>query len=1194
MPRLSLSLLGAFRLARDEEPLIGFESDKVRALLAYLAVEAEQPHRREWLVGLLWPDRSERCARQDLSQALFNLRQVLGDRQARPPLLLVTPQTIQFNQAGSQTVDTALFSGLITACAKHPHRRLAGCETCLEQLHRATTLYQGDFLEGFSLKDSSPFEEWSLLKREQFRRLLVDALRQLSHSYEQRGEYETGLPYARRWVALEPWQESAYRHLMRLLAGCGQRNAALAQYEVCRQVLAEELGVEPEEKTLSLYQRLRDEAVPPPVRPGPPHNLPLPLTPFVGRKAELARIKEQLQQPACRLLTLVGPGGAGKTRLALEAARTQLRQFTHGVYVVPLVEVTSIDALAPAVALAIHLSLSEKRNPQQQLLDDLRSKTMLLILDSFEHLISHSQPDQKDGVDWVLDVLSTAPDVTVLVTSRARLNVQGEHLIPIWGLDFPGENEPIELQSIPDIAQYDAVKLFEQSASQVQPDFELTAGIMGDVVQICRLVQGMPLAIVLAAAWLEILTPAEIVTRIGEGTRGHGVDFLQKEWLDVPARQRSMRVVFDQSWALLTEREREIFQVLTVFRGGFTHQAAQEITGASLPELRGLVNKSFLHYTPAGRYELHELVRQYGTEKLNQAPRAGEIAHNRHCAYYLAALQKWGLNLGSLRQQTILAKMDEEIRNADAAWAWAVEQGQWERLDQAVEGLGLFYQLRGRYAEGRAMCQAAVEKLAARASGAELQILAKILTWQGALDTLSEGRAYLERGLTLLGYPVPRTKASLIAGLAGQLFQQLLSRCWPGWFTGRLASLRANLLVAARAYDKLTEVYYFANEIGLTLYAVFRSLNLAEAAGLSPELARGCASAGITIGFMPLPNVAEWYFRRALEASQNIEDCPARMWVGLVAGIYYAGVGNWTQARHLLEQEIKIAETVADRYRRDDGASNLAMVAYLQGDFAACIKLSEDFYASAGCRHDTHNQAWALRGKVYSLLPQGKFTEALACLEELQLLLARETDIVDKALTSDLYGLLALAQLRRDEPDLALRAANEAVRLRVNTSPTSYLSLPGYAGAAETYLTLWEAEITSPSITLAYPQSRQVPPQDKVTELKSRAGQAIKSLRDYTRVFPIGQPRTYLWQGVFQWLSGCPPMAYKLWANSLTVAEELAMPYDQGLTHYEVGRHLPLTDPAHSRHLTYACHLFARLEASYDLKRAQQALQLPE
>ncbi|MEW5957938.1 MAG: AAA family ATPase [Chloroflexota bacterium] len=438
---------------------------------------------------------------------------------------------------------------------------------------------------------------------------------------------------------------------------------------------------------------------------------------------------------------------------------------------------------------------------------------------------------------------------------------------------------------------------------------------------------------------------------------------------------------------------------------------------------------------------------------------------------------------------------------------------------------------------------------------------------------LSEGQAHFERGLALLGYPVPTGAVRLALSLAYQVSRQVICRTWPICRVGQRAADKETLLAAARAYEGLTAVYYFANKTLLTLYSAYRSLNLAEEAGPSPQLARGYASVGVINSFIPIHRSAEAYCRRARAMAQQIDNLPALAWVSLLSGVYYAGVGRWANAQEWLEQVIDLAQRLGDRSRGDDGVGNLAMVNYFCGRFSQSAQLYDDLLASAARRQDAHNQAWALRGQVYCLLVQGEFHEALARLQTIQDILAQNTHIVDEALNIDLHGLLALVHLRRGEAAPALAAADHALHLMAQTSPTSFLSLPGYAGVVETFLTLWEADPGN-------------------SRLKEAARCAGRALRSYTRVFPIGQPQAWLWQGVFEWLSGRPARARKLWLKSRQAARRLDMPYVEGLAHDALGRHLPPGDPGRAEHLAQARAIFARLEAGDNLQRTQKEIQL--
>src|SRR5262245_19117572 len=421
MARLSLSLLGAVQVSLDRAAVTTFDSDKVRALLIYLAVEAQQPHRRETLVGLLWPESAEGAARRSLNQALYNLRQSIGDQTATPPYFHIRRDALQFNTAGDHALDVAIFTTLLDTCDAHQHQRIETCLACAQRLQQAVALYRGSFLEQFFVADSAAFEEWTLVKREALHRRALQALAQLAAHYEARGEYEAARRYAARQIELDPWREEAHRQLMRVLALNGERSAALAQYEICCRALADELGVEPSEETLALYQQIQRGEIKPEraaVAAKRLTNLPTSLTPFIGRARELAQLAHLLADPTARLITVVGPGGIGKTRLALQAASDHRDMFTHGVVFVPLASVASAELMVPAIADALAFTFYESSEPKAQLLNYLCDKQLLLVLDNVEHLL--------DGVTLLTEILHCAPDVKLLVTSREQLNVHEE------------------------------------------------------------------------------------------------------------------------------------------------------------------------------------------------------------------------------------------------------------------------------------------------------------------------------------------------------------------------------------------------------------------------------------------------------------------------------------------------------------------------------------------------------------------------------------------------------------------------------------------------------------------------------------------------------------------------------------------------------------------------------------------------
>src|SRR5574341_1006538 len=325
---LRLTLFGGLQITRGETPLTGFVSGKAQALLCYLAVTG-RPHTRAELAGLLWGDMPESVAAGNLRKALSNLHQIAGSH------LTITRQAIAFNRESPHWLDVEIFQSRL---------QVAPPDQEPEQWRGAVALYHGDFLQGFYVRDAAAFEDWMLLERERLKDLALHSLQRLAAYYTTRRDYAVGLEYTGRLLSLEPWREEAHQQMMYLLAHSGQRSAALAQYETCRRVLRKEFGVEPMPETTALYERIREAAF------APPENLPPAPTPIVGRETELAEIARLLDRSDCRLLSLVGMSGIGKTRLALEAAKAQIKNFLHGVFWVPLAPIRSAEFLIPTIA----------------------------------------------------------------------------------------------------------------------------------------------------------------------------------------------------------------------------------------------------------------------------------------------------------------------------------------------------------------------------------------------------------------------------------------------------------------------------------------------------------------------------------------------------------------------------------------------------------------------------------------------------------------------------------------------------------------------------------------------------------------------------------------------------------------------------------------------------------------------------
>ncbi len=739
MNQLKLTLLGPFAALQNRQPIPVFDSNKVRALLIYLAVERDN-HPRALLTSLLWPEQTETNARTNLRQVLYQLRRALGDETADPPWLLITRHSIAFNPAALIEVDVSQFRALLAAVAGHRHEQLLTCEACRQRLDQAQALYHADFLSGFAIDESEPFEVWRRLTQEQLHLQMSDTLHQLALIALHQADLALLLRYADRQLVLDPLREEAHRQRMWALAQSGQRTAALEQYHRCRQQLATQLGIEPDGKTVALYEQIRQHeftapaaglpAPPSVIPPVPTARLPLPLTPFIGREQEVAEVVALLRQPQLQLLTLVGAGGMGKTRLAMECAQRLLvdpasPSFPDGVCFVALAALQSASGLAQAIATALELPLAGSE-PEAILLAYLRPRHLLLILDNFEHLLA--------GTALVAAILQQAPGVQLLITARERLNLAGEQLYTVHAMDYAPQSTLAVARTA------SAVRLFVERAQRGQPTFQLGEENLAAVRQICRLVQGMPLGLELAAAWVELLSLTEIIAEIEKS-----VDFLAVDWRNVPERQRSMRAVFAWSWELLTAAEQQVFGQLSLFHGGFTREAALTVAGATLPILAALVRKSLVRRVEGptatdGRYEIHELLRQFAAEALAAQPMVQRRVEELYSRYYLDFVAARQQRLQRSDPRGAAAELQGELDNIRQAWHLAVQHHWLGLLEQSVLALREFYVFTGLTREGATIFQAAsnVLRQPLAACGAtttpvpQLQLLSTFLGFHGS------------------------------------------------------------------------------------------------------------------------------------------------------------------------------------------------------------------------------------------------------------------------------------------------------------------------------------------------------------------------------------------------------------------------------------------------------------------------------
>ena len=727
---ISIYLFGPPRLERDGAP-IHISRRKGLALVSYLA-QTNKPASRETLATLFWPEHDHTEALKSLRRELARLKKEL-DRES------ITATQSQLAINADATLDVFRFQKQLQVVQEHDHFPELYCMACLDALTSAVNLYSDDFMAGFNLLDCSEFDAWQDFQRESLRQSLGQALHQLTIWNASLRDYDRAINYGRRWLALDPLHEAARRALMQVCADAGRPAVALRVYEEGAQLLQEELGISPAEESRRLWQEIRAGRVPdigkgtiPPAKPARQvapvqsmrrrSNLPRQPTPFVGRSSELMMIQLRLQEPACRLFNLVGPGGIGKTRLALEVGRCILDEgvplFADGIFFVPLTVDSAPEGIVSAIVEAAAFTLYGNAPPEQKLLDYLFDKQMLFILDNLEHLL--------EGGDTITAILAAAPGVKILATSRAALRLQEEWFHPLGGLSVPPPGSPTRRykaagDATTSLRAYDAVRLFEQCAHHASPTFS-PAEDVEHVVRICRLVEGMPLALELAAAWLKVLDVRAVADELEQS-----LDLLDSRFRNMPERHQSIRAVFDQTWAMLNPAEQEVLARLSVFRGGFTREAAVQVAGATLFLLSGLIEKALLHKTTHGRYRLHELLRQFAAEQL-EAMYKVEQSHAAHSRYYLLMLGELESDLKGANSMTALKQIRADLENIRQAWNWALGNDDIYTLGRALESIYLYFFMRGRNREGIEFLEPACTILELRREQEQIAVLGCIVS----------------------------------------------------------------------------------------------------------------------------------------------------------------------------------------------------------------------------------------------------------------------------------------------------------------------------------------------------------------------------------------------------------------------------------------------------------------------------------
>ncbi len=955
-----------------------FARSKPLLLLCYLAVEGAQS--RRVLAELFFADAQD--PRDALSTTLRRLRRLEN-------VVIVSGDKIAAR----------------VACDTNELLRVLESEPPEAVLLR----YRGPFLEGLDLILGEELEGWVFTVREYLAARVREAHLALSERRLAQGDAPCAARQAERALSLAGAPELAledYPRIYALLKRGKSPKAAAVKAE------AEGYGIQVEapETRAGPVQRPRETS--------PVYTLPAQASSFVGRDHERGEVAKLLREPHCRILTLHGPGGVGKSRLAIQIAWDQMQvgSFREGVFFVPLDTLTSSEQIPVSIAATLELTLEGKRDALEQIGSYLGDKRVLLVLDNFEQLL--------EGATLVSELCRACSDAKILVTSRERLNLTEEHVLTLEGLSSPDESAGDE-----DALASDAVQLLAQRAKKARLDFHLEPELP-EALKLCKLLEGSPLGIELAAAWVRLMPLADIRSEVARN-----LDFLASSARNATGRHQSLRATFEHSWRLLSDRERRALAKLAVFRGGFRREAAQSVAGATLPILASLADKSLLRVRPNGRYDRHDLLHQFTHEKFIALREDYAGTRVRYANYYLELAEEAEPYVERGEQASWLARLEEEHANLQNALAWSLEHDAELGLKLAAS-LGVFWEIRSHYQLGRAW----YEKLLSHPHAGHLHLRAKILSRKGRLADLqgdvSEAQVDLEESLVLhrklgdkTGMALSLNNMGLVAYNQGEYpkalefhNESLALRRAVGDKSGMADSLNNLGLIAheqarhSEAHRFFTESVALKREVGdeaAMAYPLLSLSNLAYARGDYPRARtllgeclsllrkmgdrRGVASALSYLGDVSAAQgdyfEAQTFFHESLTLRRDIGD--KRGVAALLNSLGNTALyqGDDGEARTFYEESLTLRREVGDRAGITGSLHNLGLIAAHQGrythaleTFTRCLSLHREIGDKGGMADSLHNLG-------FSATKEGDYAKARTFFHEC---LALSLDIQDR------------------------------------------------------------------------------------------------------------------------------------------------------------------------------------------------------
>lgn len=989
---LQVTTLGNLCALLDGMPVAPLTNTKPLALWLYLALEGRVS--RAALASLFWGELDDAAARANLRFALTRLRQHLPGYVDADRSEVWIPATARWSLDLDVLVDDAPASSLAVPT-------LLG-------------LRVERFLAGPNLRSAPEFEDWLAARRRQLADAYFACLDRLAAQLREAGDTRGLIEVHRRCLLLEPWSEAQHAALIEAYVELGQVAAAVAQYDTCCEVLERELGTAPGPALAALgtrLSRLRAETAPPPSAVAAP---PFAGLPHVVRAAEEMRLVELLRGEAARVVSIVGPGGAGKTHLARAVAHALVPAFADGVHFIALAGQESSTAPRRLIDLIAEQTggTLAPGDESESLLAHLGPRHALLVLDNFE--------TWNDAAGLIAEIARRAPRVRVLITTRHRTGLATEWCVPLGGLAVPDPGAPLELA-----LQCPACDLFLQHARRLAP--ELSPAREGAaIVAICRAVDGLPLAIVLAAHWMPTLSCADIAQRLAVDA---GL-FDEPSPAPLPERHRSLAAVLEESWQLLDADERAAFSAVSLFRGGFTAANAIEVTDCALGTLERLMSKSLLRERE-GRLEVHPLLRELGSRKLAASRHQRARLQRALAAHFHSRLNACRRQLAVDGHGEGFADLQVERGNLVAVFEWLLTQPDLELLTDYLEGLWSLHRLHGWFDEGAALLRQALSL-----PGLPREIFARWQLWLS--DACFQAERHAECRAATLACLLAHGEQTPERGAPGLRMTTALAATLIGAHRDRPGLSPAAVDDVARAHNRLAQVYFYEGDRPRFVTSTLASITYRHAAELAPLLASGA----LVLAYTPFKRRAARYAARAERALASAHGFE-RAWAHEQLCLYYLGGGELTAARAHGNAGRELCRRLQQHKNWGECTALVANAHLMQGEFEAARQLMAELKCESRRVGIPANEMWGLCGETFIDLcvsndvPAGDFDRA-------QPLIAGTVDPNTHLLY---YGILAWWHTRRGEFELAIEALRRFGWIDDRASMLSIYVLNGFVAA---------------------------------------------------------------------------------------------------------------------------------------------------